>query len=68
MLALTIQLNRDSLEKQQAKTNQRQFKKGNIKFSFPNSFNSLFHFQTVLIHCLCSLLRIRKEHKHSHMN
>lgn len=29
------------LEKQ-AKTNQRRFKKGNIKFSFPNSFNSLF--------------------------
>lgn len=41
-LALAIQLNHDSLEKQQAKRNQRQFKKGNIKFSFPNSFNSLF--------------------------
>lgn len=41
-LALAIQLNCDSLEKQQAKRNQRQFKTGNIKFSFPNSFNSLF--------------------------
>lgn len=42
VLAVAIHLNWDSLEKQQAKTNQTQFKKSNIKFSFPNSFNSLF--------------------------